>query len=354
MKAILSILACLFFNLLQGYPYSLSEISPTYKDDELTCVWNSLSDLHHPSAEDYLKIQSYLKHGRRPYLDTLFDNFIAKGFYKEIDRTTCCSNRVLQDMAFTGPSGEEPIFERRIYGGVSADDKSRCIILYASYNSNKNLWTPHCYTQGVLNILEELEQIGYKGHVLYRLGGFPLTERGGLRLIHAPYSFKVLSFIEASLQGYENVLWFDAAMHPTNDLQEVFSIIENEGSLLLYNGRNFDYDYHFSVPILPLAAVESAGLTESDLYEIPHTIATIIGICFSHPKSHELIDEWLRLTSLTIPAMTLYPEEFLLSVASWRTRNKPNKNVLEYFFDIRSRIPIKPIYSERAFWFDKA
>ena len=196
--------------------------------------------------------------------------------------------------------------------------------------------------------------MGYKGHVLYRLGGYPLIDKGGIRFSHIPYSFKLLSLIEASQLGYENVLWIDTAMHPTNDLEEVFSKIQREGSLLLFNGINLDYDFNFILqPILPIKAIESADLNIDELNQIPHVIATIIGMSFQHQKTHQLIKEWYRLTSLTIPAMTLYPEEFLLSVASWRTRNKPTGNVWEYF-DVRSVIPVKPRNAIKPFWFDKS
>ncbi|MGL5627185.1 MAG: hypothetical protein ACRDDW_06735 [Candidatus Rhabdochlamydia sp.] len=340
-----------FFQFLQGMPYELHEINPLYKDNELTALWESLNDLHHPHVEDFIKIQNYLRYGERPYLDVIFDVCVRSELRNQIDRSLCYYNRILQNVNFVSLNQELPIFEKRIFGGVSAEDKSRCIILYGTFHANKNPLDTD-YIKGIFKILDELKQVGYKGHVLYRLGGFPLTDKGSVRFMHIPYAFKLLGFIEASQLGYENVLWIDTSIHPTNDLKEVFAKIQKEGALLLFNGINLDYDFNFIQPILPIAAVQSAGLNGCELRQIPHVIATIIGLSFQHQKTHALIKEWYRLTSLTIPAMTLYPEEFLLSVASWRTHNRPNGDTGEYF-DLKSAIPFKPRKAKKPFWFDK-
>lgn len=336
-------------------PFVLHEINPLYSDDELVELWNSLSDLKNPSVQDFLKIQDYLKYGRRPYLDVIFDPLIAKGIVKpeEFDRSATIANRMLQRTNLIGPGQEMPVFGTKRLGGVSAEDRNRCIILYGSYNITYNQWNEYnYYTDRLLSLIDVLEQNGYKGHVLYHLGGYPLIGKGGLRLVHVPYSFKVLAFIEASQLGYDNVLWLDVSMQPTNNLAEVFSMIESQGSLLISNGVNLDYDFNFYVPILPHTAVHATDVNPDDLSKIPHVIATIIGISFSHASNHQLVAEWLRLTSLTYPAMTLYPEEFLLSIASWRMLKKPNANVWD-MFDVRSVVPIKPVNGTKPFWFDK-
>lgn len=343
----------LFFsslNFLCSESFIADKITPIYIDHELFFLWKSLTNLYNPTIEDYIKIENYLMYGRRPYLDIVFNSLFLN---PPIDRVSTWNQRMLQNMNFIGPNFEPPIFCIKSCGNASPKDKSNCIILFATHNSNKNPWDQKNYIEAVLDLLEELDQVGYKGHVLYRLGGYPLLNKGGIKFCHIPYSFKLLSFLEAFDLGYQNVLWLDCSMHPTNDLSSVFSTIQNEGKLLLFNGINLDYDFNFIQPIISLPAITFSGLTVSDLYEIPHVIATIIGISSNYQKSNDLIQEWLNLTSLTIPAMTLYPEEFLLSVASWKTRNIPNGNVWDYF-DVISQIPVKPKNSKKPFWFDKS
>lgn len=352
--------SALLISFLESTPFILEDgVTSHYMDDELKALWESIPDICNPSIDDYIKIQNYLSEGRRPYFDIILDNLYSMKVVNpdnfEDYKSKHINKRLNRHFRLIKTNLEPPIFQIKILGHCTQEDKSKCIILYGSYNAalNPNPWEGNVkYDEELLKLVHELENSGFNGHVLYRLGGFPLTSKGGLKLVHVPYSFKILSFIEASQLGYQDVLWIDSSMHPTNDLSAVFSKIHDEGVLLLHNGINLDYDYHFYIPLLPNKAINAAGLSPNNLHEIPHVIAGIIGISFSQAKSHQLVAEWYKLTSLTYPAMTLYPEEFLLSVASWRTFNRPTGQAYEYF-DVRSVIPTKPSQSVKPFWFDK-
>lgn len=349
------ILCVVSWGFLNAWPFQLDEIQSTYTDEELTRVWDSLSDIHSPTGEDYYKIEEYLQHGRRPYLDIIFDHLLLKQIVRpeQHDRSYTIHNRMLQRMKFVGPNGEMPIFETKCLGGALPSDKSRCIILFSSHNQTYNQWDGSSnYADRLHNLVDELSQAGYKGHVVCRVGGFPLEVKGGIRLAHVPYAFKLLSLIEASQLGYDEVLWIDVSMHPTNDLSELFARIKDQGYLLLGNDLSLGYDYNYSIPLLPDEAVKCSGVFIEELPSIPHVIATIIGLSFQHQKSHDIVSEWLKLTALTQPAMTFYPEEFLFSIACWRTANRPNARCFE-IFDARSFMPHKPTRSSKPFWFDK-
>jgi hypothetical protein len=355
------IFSFLFFcKIAFSIPFDLSDVEPIYKDSEIEMLWDSLTDIYSPNFEDYKKIENYLRNGQRPYLDSIFEFYINKGLLKRenIDRSHIWWNRLLQRMCFVGPNNEMPIFERVVLGNVSVEDKSRCIVLYASYNNDTFEYFKHKDKQGhtpykdrLLGIISDLKREGYQGHVIFRVGGYPLTEYGGLRLAHVPYSFKVLSLIEASLLGYEEVLWLDCSIHPTNNLSRVFAQLKRNGTFLLSTGGNLYYDYKYN--ILPDAAVISSGLEVKDLRKIPHVIAGVIGISFKHENGHKFIKEWYRLTTLVHPAITLYPEEFLVSVASWRNRVGSIEKTGNYI-DTISKKKYKPSNAKKPFWFDKS
>ena len=343
-------------NLLIATPFDIDQVEPVNKDEEIILFWDSLEDLYNPTLQDYLKIQEYLKNGKRPYLDIIFEHTYFHGLLyfnpksREFDRSQILSSRVLQNINLLGPDLEMPKFERLTLGNPSIENKSRCIILYASYNLD-SMHRDQLFSERILQIINDLEEEGYEGDVLYRIGGYPLLHLGGIRLAHVPYSFKVLSFIEASLLGYEEVLWLDSSVHPSNNLSEVFSEISENGVFLLENGINLDYDYNFG--ILPDVAVSACGLKKRDLSEVPHVIAGIVGVSFKSQVGHDFIREWYCLTSLVYPAMSLYPEEFLVSVASYMTKCKSTGNIGNYM-DVRSVIKTKPHNAKKPFWFDKS
>jgi hypothetical protein len=339
-----------------GFPI-IVEILPSCIDQELENLWNSISDIKNPTRSDYLRIEHYLRYGRREYFDIILNHLTAKGATTTQElpefRRLHVDKRLNLEMKLVDSIHGIPACETRQIGGADINDKSRCVILYGTFNMFKNMWGEElCYSEEVLKLISALEEAGYKGHVIYRLGGFPLVERGGLKLVHIPYSFKVLSFMEAYLLGYEDVLWLDVSMLPTNNLEAIFEQIHTKGSLLIHNGIELDYDYNFYIPLLPDMAVAASGVQLSDLAEIPHIICGIIGISFNNNKGRLLFEEWYRLTSMIYPCITLYPEEFLVSVAAWRTSNRPSGKTYEYF-DTRSAIQIRPQLSIKPFWFNK-
>jgi hypothetical protein len=334
----------------------LNEVIPVTQDEEIVNLWGSLENLYDPTTADYKLIAHYLKYGRRAYLDPLFDHINVTGLISNHpksaefhDRSDIFSYRILQNIQLFGPNDERSDLALVSLGGVPLTEKTRCIVLYATFNSD-NLQKDASYTNKLLQLIRELEEAGYRGHVLYRIGGYPLLNRGGIRFVHVPYSFKVLALLEAFYLGYNQALWIDCSLHPTNDLSYVFQQIAAKGVYLLENGSRLDRDYHLG--ILPDAAIASCGLALNDLVSIPHTIAGVVGVSFQSLTGCNFIREWYRLTSLVDPAMTLYPEEFLVSVSCWRAYCQTAGHIRDSL-DGRSEVKEKPKKSHKPFWFDK-
>jgi hypothetical protein len=355
---LLLLLSLLFSPILLAKPYPLLEVDSAYKDCELEALWNSIKDINNPSLEDFLSVENYLKYGRRPYLDELFNMPFILRFQKEhniveVDRSHAYCNRILQKIMLVGSHQEMPIFKRLFLGGASPLDLSRCIVFYVSYNESPHPFDKEAiYSEKMLEVVRQLQIEGYKGHVLFRIGGYPLIERGGLRLAHVPYSFKILSLIEASTLGYENVLWLDCTIHPTNNLASVFSKLSKDGVFLLGSSTTLNIEYDYG--LLSDAALEYSSLNKEDLFDIEQITAAIIGISFKNRRAHALIKEWYRLTAEVYPAMTLYPEQFLLSIATKRAKLKATGNFGSYIY-MRSEVPTRPSQDQnKPFWFDKA
>jgi hypothetical protein len=140
------------------------------------------------------------------------------------------TNRCLfffKSFKFVGDSfAESPVF--KIVHLNNSSDKKNCVVLYASYNSP--------YPENVLRIISALEEKGFDGHVIYRIGGYPNLKNGSLKTIHVPYAFKICALQEAYLLGYQNLLWIDCSMIPIRDLKPLFEIIETRGYFAITSG----------------------------------------------------------------------------------------------------------------------
>lgn len=333
-----------------AWPFAHDDLFSSYKDAELEDLWGSIPDIYHPKYADYLKIEEYLSTAYRPYLDVIINFGIQVGLLpqKNINRHLVWHNRLLQNIHFVSEKKKEAI-QKIINLNTSKEDKSKCIYLYASQNID-SFDQKSLYSQRLMQIIEDLKRVGYKGHIIYRIGGYPAEQFGGLRLAHVPYSFKVLGLIEASLLGYEQVLWLDCSLHPLNNLSKIFEQMKRKGVFLLHNGVNLAYDYE--IGILPNETVSSWSLNLEDLSSVNHICAGVVGVSFNSKIGHEFINEWYRLTSLVIPAMSLYPEEALISAAAFRTDTMSTGHVGNYLDASSHSIDTADI--TKSFLFDKS
>lgn len=223
-----------------------------------------------------------------------------------------CARRldIIQNIKWVGPNNELPVFEVHDLH-VTEETKDRCILLYGSHNGP--------YSSKVRTLLEELEQCGYSGHVLLRIGGFPNVSAGGLKLCHIPYSFKVAFLREATLLGYKKILWLDTALHPLTDLEGIFSQIEKRGYYFTETGMlSRNHEYHLEEASLSL------DIPLQLHNQIPHISAALIGLNMDCPEVVQFLDSWYEVTERLTPNINWLPEELSLSVMAWRSNFAPS------------------------------
>jgi hypothetical protein len=228
---------------------------------ELVSV-KELSYLKEPSYKDYLRIQRYLRKGDRPFLKYLND-----------------TESGAKQLRLVGKSENEIPQFGRICVNCSEEDLQNCIILYASYNKN--------FPAALKRLLDKIAASDYKGHVLYRIGGWPNIEGGDLPLVTVPYAFKVCFFREAARLGYKRVLWLDTSVTPLVSYDEQFSWIQKQGYLAVGNTHNVG-------PYFNQMAASALGVTLEQSYAIPSTSAGILGIDLSNEQGKKALDLWYK------------------------------------------------------------
>lgn len=258
-----------------------------YADPELEKLWASISSMNMPTLEDYQKFETYLSKGERPYLDLLRKKMVAQNRLK-----------LIQELKLIGPNGEEPIFE--IYHGVNS---KKCVLIFGSYNG--------VYAEKARNLFEEVLDCGFDGDVLLRIGGYPNTPNGGMKLCHIPYAFKPAFLKEAALLGYSQVLWIDTAIHPLSDLNTIFEEMEIKGHFFVGVGT-LGGNNHFR---------ETSEFLETPVAlhgQIPHASSAIFGLDFRHPIAKQLLEVWLSEVEKVLSNINPFPEELCLSIVAWR------------------------------------
>ena len=268
-----------------------------FHDSELEALWSTIDDINHPTLEDYQRIDRYLATGARPYFDLL--RYAAPFRPKTMQR--------IMDFQLLG-SGM-PIYEQYDFN-IDEYTDGRCILLYGSSNG--------IYPDKARKLIHEIEHSGYRGHLLLRIGGFPNTPFGGLKICHVPYAFKVAFLQEAKTLGFKEILWIDLAIHPLTDFERVFWEIEQQGYLLTYVGSLQENDSTHLAP-----AAKALGITPHLYPQIPHISSALIGLNMDNAQAAQLLEEWYRATEAVYPNLTWWPEELSLAVVAWRAGCKP-------------------------------
>ncbi|MBS0648529.1 MAG: glycosyltransferase family 2 protein [Verrucomicrobia bacterium] len=225
-------------------------------------VYSEIEDPLHPSLHDYRMIQRYLSQDKRENIERLGD-----------------MTSVVKGMKIIGNTPDELPRSGIVPVNCDENDKENCILIYATFNRG--------YPKGLKRLLGHIVDSDFKGHVLYRLGGWPDTEGGSLSLAHVPYAFKACFFKEAQRLGYKRVLWLDTSVVPLVSLNEIFKMIEEKGCFVMGNTRMVG-------PYTNPPAAAYFGLTHQQTNQVPSCSAGLFGVDLTQAKGRLIADWWYR------------------------------------------------------------
>lgn len=183
------------------------------------------------------------------------------------------------------------------------DQKENCVITYASFNLN--------YPSALRHLIESIKNSGFKGHVLYRIGGWPNAEGGSLVLSHVPYAFKAAFFKEAERKGYKRVLWLDSSLSPLVKLDSIFDLIAQNGYFAMGNS-------HMVGPYINEKAANALGVSLEAAHVVPSCSSGIIGVDLTNPKGKEIVDKWYDAAFDQHAYYSSRPEQNALSIILFR------------------------------------
>ncbi len=139
------------------------------------------------------------------------------------------------------------------------------------------------YPRGQDRLRKGLDAVGYAGTKLFWRDSFP----AGKTHADVPYGFKACAFDEARKQGYQRVLWLDAALVVEKPLDKIFEKISEVGYFLLDNVGHNTGEWCSD------AALATLGLEREESFKLQHLMACAMGLDFSRPVCHEFLDQYL-------------------------------------------------------------
>lgn len=138
------------------------------------------------------------------------------------------------------------------------------------------------YGQMQKRLLQALERVGYSGETMF----FNHEENISLQCPYhksddashhaagkvVPYAFKAFAIKKAIDEGYENIIWMDAAVYPSQNITKFIEHIEHHG-YIFFDNIGFSIGDYTSDPCL-----EKWGWSRDKAFKSPMIMACLMGI----------------------------------------------------------------------------
>lgn len=245
-------------------------------------VYKEISSLTSPTTEDLHKIQNYLTHGERSIIKLLND-------YQPNAR----------NIKIIGDSPEEQPQYGNIAVNCDENDRENCLICYSSFNKN--------YPRGLKRLVEFAKNSDFKGHVIYRIGGWPDIAGGSLKLAHVPYAFKVSMFKEVKAMGFKRALWLDTAILPAVSLNILFDMIKEDGYFIMGNSHNIG-------PYCSPISLQAFGISQELADRIPSCSAGTLGVDFTSDRGNTIFERWYHAAENKVAFFSPRSDQNALSI----------------------------------------
>ncbi|MCH9614563.1 MAG: hypothetical protein SP1CHLAM54_14760 [Chlamydiia bacterium] len=286
-------------------------------------LFAGVKDWTHPKRKEIRKLQKELLNGERPLLQRLSDP-VEENYATNLNYAM----RVREFRFFSRRMLKMPEIQTVCYND-NPYNKKKCVITYASLNRN--------YAEGVHRMKRQLKNVGFDGHLLYMIGGWPNIEEGDLELIDVPYAFKVAFFRAAKRMGYEQVLWLDSAIKPVKSLDPVFDSIQKTGFFLQGNDSEI-------LTMVHKATLGYFGISCEEASHYRMMNSGLFGLDLSKQKPNMVLDEWYKAAKSRDGFYSPLPDQIALSLIL-------NKNKLTKYEFAPCKTHVKRDISDKTLFF---
>lgn len=103
-----------------------------------------------------------------------------------------------------------------------------------------------------------------------------------------PYAFKAYAIYKAMMDGYENIIWMDAAVYPSKDITPLIEHVEQEGYLFFDNIGFSVGDYTSD------ACLNKFGWSRDKAFKEKMIMACVMGLNTANTQAVEFIKQYLN------------------------------------------------------------
>ncbi len=245
-------------------------------------VYTEIADITNPTLEDYRRVQNYLTYGERSIIKRCDD------YYPNA-----------RNLKIIGDTPEEMPQYGLIAVNCDPEERENCVVCYSSFNKN--------YPRGLKRLVKFVQESDFKGHVLFRLGGWPNVQNGALVTAHVPYAFKPCMLKEAESLGFKRAFWLDTAILPYVSLNFLFDLIADKGYFVMGNS-------HMIGPYTHEDVAHAFGIPPESTFDIPSCSAGIAGFDFTNPLGKTIVDQYYNAAFNKVAFFSPRSDQNVLSI----------------------------------------
>lgn len=154
------------------------------------------------------------------------------------------------------------------------------------------------YVQMQQRLLKSLEKVNYTGDVMFfnheeNIDGKCPYHKSDDPKLHAagrvvPYGFKAWAIKKAIEKGYENIIWMDAAVYPTKNINEFIQYIEDNGYIFFDNIGFSIGDYTSD------SCLDKFNMSRGEAFDSKMIMACLMGFNINSELAMEFINKYFE------------------------------------------------------------
>jgi hypothetical protein len=199
---------------------------------------------------------------------------------------------------------------KTLYKIGNGGNMRNCVVTFTSFTqSERENEVDNTRYLASQKIVKALEDVGFNGYFYLISGGFPNPTGTEMKYAGIPYSFKILTMLEAQRKGFDKVIWIDSVCLPINNPQKLFDILYEQDTIISSINYNNNYEVMSFEKTVELLNEVTQEKMHFDTYYVE---TTVFGLNLESEIIQKIIKDYYEMLELGWPFFSVFPEEIVL------------------------------------------